>query len=97
MKKLSTHWIWGIFLYKQESCVLNGGFTTKCFNLGKGVRIGDPICAYLFILALKILFLLIKNDSSIKAINVFDYVFRYMEYADESMFFSKIKLQLENY
>ena len=76
------HWV-KIFLYKQESRVQNGGFTTKCFNLGKGARIGDPICAYLFILALEILFLLIKNDSSIKAIKVFDYVFLYTEYGDE--------------
>ena len=32
-----------ILLYKQESCVLNGGFTTKYFNLEKGARQGDPI------------------------------------------------------
>ena len=43
-------------LYEQESCVLNGGFTTKYFNLEKGAYQGDPISAYLFILALKILF-----------------------------------------
>ena len=54
-------------LYEQESCVLNRGFTTKCFNLEKAARQGDPISAYLFILALEILFLLIKNDFLIKA------------------------------
>ena len=54
-------------LYKQESCVLNGGFTTKHFNLEKAARQGHPISAYLFILALEILFLLIKNDFLIKA------------------------------
>ena len=59
-----------ILLYKQESCVLNGGFTTKYFNLEKGARQGDPISAYLFILALEILFLLIKNNTSIKGIKV---------------------------
>ena len=62
-------------LYKLESCVLNGGFTTKYFNFEKGAHQGDPISAYLFILALEILFLLIKNDFSIKGIKVCDYVF----------------------
>ena len=30
-----------ILLYKQESCVLNGSFTTKYFNLEKHARQGD--------------------------------------------------------
>ena len=76
-------------LYKKESCVLNGGFTTKYFNLEKGARQGDPISAYLFILASEILFSLIKNDSSIKGIKVFDYVILYTAYADDSTFFLK--------
>ena len=50
-----------ILLYKQESCVLNGGFTTKYFNLAKGARQGGPISAYLFILALEIFFYLSKT------------------------------------
>ena len=76
-----------ILLYKQESCALNGGFTTKYFNLEKGARQGDPISAYLFIVALKIIFLLIKNDFSVKGTKVFDYFFLYMVYADYSKFF----------
>ena len=64
-----------ILFYKQESWVLKGGFTTKYFNLEKGARQGDPNSSHLFILALEILFILIKNDSSIKGIKVFDYVF----------------------
>ena len=49
-----------ILLCKQESCVLNGGFTTKYFNLEKGARRGDPISAYLFILALEFFFTYLK-------------------------------------
>ena len=75
--------------YKQETCVLNDGFTTKYFNLEKGALRGDPISAYLFILALEILYLLIKNNSSIKGIKVFDYVSLYVAYADDSTFFLK--------
>ena len=64
-------------------------FYNKYFNLEKGARQGDPISAYLFILALKILFLFIKNDTWIKGIKVFDYVFLHMAYVNDSTFFLK--------
>ena len=43
------HWI-KVLLNDQQSCVINGGFTTPYFNLEKGARQGDPILGYLFIL-----------------------------------------------
>ena len=46
-----THWI-KVLLNNQQSCPINGGFTTPYFNLEKGARQGDPISAYLFMLAL---------------------------------------------
>ena len=76
-------------LYKQEPCALNGGFATKCFDLEKGALQNDPISAYLFILPLEIAFSLIKNDSSIKCIKVFDYAFLYTAYVDDSTLFLK--------
>ena len=45
------HWI-KVLLNNQQSCVINGGFTTRYFNLEKVARQGDPISAYLFIPAL---------------------------------------------
>ena len=43
-----------ILLRDQESCVINGGTTTKYFSLGKGVRQGNLISAFLFVLALEV-------------------------------------------
>ena len=63
-------------LYKQESCVLNVGFTTKHFNLEKDDRQGDLASAYLFILALEFLFFFFL----IKVITA---------YTDDSTFFLK--------
>ena len=55
----SILWI-EIILKNQESCVINGGATKKYFKLiNKGACQGDPISAFLLILALEILFLLI--------------------------------------
>ena len=48
-----------VLLNKQQSCVINGGFTTQYFNLEKGAHHGDPISVYPFILALEVLFELI--------------------------------------
>ena len=83
-----------ILLNKQESCVINGGFTTKYFQLQKGARQGDPISAYLFILALEVLFLLIKSNPDIKGIKIFDHIYMYTAYADDSTFFLKNKISV---
>ena len=63
------------YCYISKNRVLKDAFTTKYFNLEKAGRQGYPISAYLFIRALEIIFLLIKNDSSMKGIKVFDYIF----------------------
>ena len=55
-------WRIKILLYKQELRVVNGCFTTKYVNLEKKTCQGDPISAYLFILALKIIFFTYKKQ-----------------------------------
>ena len=74
---------------KQESCAINGGNTTQYFNLEKGARQGDPILAYFFIMALEVLFTLIKNNSCIEGLEIFDHIFLYSVYADCTTFFVK--------
>ena len=73
----------------QESCIINGGNTTQYFNLERGARQGDPISAYLFIIALEVLFILIKNNNKIEGLEIVDHTFLYTAYADDSTFFLK--------
>ena len=89
------HWI-KVLLNKQQSCVINGGFTTQYFNLEKGARQGDPILAYLFILALEVLFELIKSNDDIRGITIFNHTFLYTAFADDSTFFLIDLLSVKN-
>ena len=66
-----------IFLKNLESCVINGGATTKYFKLNRGARPGDPISAYIFILAFEILFIVIKENPHIKWLIIFDHCYLY--------------------
>ena len=88
-----------ILLRDQESCVINGGHTTKYFCLERGARQDDPISAYLFILALELFFILKKSNKNIHGINIFNHDFLYTAYADDTTFFLKdlgsVKIVLE--
>ena len=56
-------------LKNQESCVISAG-TTVYFKLQKGAHQDDPISADLSILALEILFYLLKTNSKIEGLNL---------------------------
>ena len=61
-------------LDNQDPCIINGGNTFK-FKLDKEARQGDPISVYLFILVLKIVFNLIKENKGIQGLTFFDHTF----------------------
>ena len=68
---------------------INGGTTTKYFLFGRGTRQSDRISAVVFVLALTILFILIKLKSEIEGMTIFDYNYLYSAYADDTTFFLK--------
>ena len=89
------HWM-KILLNNQQSCVINGGFTTPYFNLKKGAREDDSISAYLFVLALKVFFELIRNNTNIRGITIFNHAFWYTAFAEDSIFFLNELLSVKN-
>ena len=70
-------------------------FTTSYFNLEKGAPQGDPISAYLFTLALEVLFELLKDNAGIRGITIFNQTFLYTVFADDSTFFLNELLSLK--
>ena len=59
----------------------------KRLQTWKGKRQGGPISAYLFILVLEIGFLYIKENRNIKGIKIFNNIFLYSAYANDTTFF----------
>ena len=67
-KSMKT-WV-GLFQKGSETCILQNGFLSEFFNLGRGCRQGDPISPYIFILCAEILGKMIGNDKDIKGITI---------------------------
>ena len=81
---------WIQVLYeKQESCVLNGGLSTGYFPLQRGVRQGDPISAYLFIITIEVFFCMVRNNPNIHGLDILGFKYLLTSYADDTTFFLK--------
>ena len=66
-----------------ESCIFNNGKTSKYFKLHRGVRQGDPLSAYLFILCMEVLSRRIMNNNNIEGIVIKNHHYKLVQYADD--------------
>ena len=73
-------------LTNQEPCFINGG-SKSYTKLQQGARQGDPISAYLFIIALEIIFAMTKSNPDVRDLRIFNHNYLHTAYADYRTFF----------
>ena len=75
---------WVKTFYKNiQSCVINNGNVSDYFFLGRGVRQGDPLSPYLFVLAAEALAIALRQNVDIKDIFVDGQDTKLLQYADD--------------
>ena len=71
------------FYNNLSSCVLNNGFFSSPFQLERGVRQGDPLSPYLFLIAIEIMAISIRKNEQIEGIKIGEDETKYLLYADD--------------
>ena len=87
-------WVRTLF-YNVENCVINNGRSTRYFRLERGTRQGDPLSAYLFILALEVLLIQIRENNDIKGIIINNTYIKLSAYADDTYFLASDVISLQ--
>ena len=73
-----------LFYNNVQSCIMNNGITSKSFQLERGVRQGDPLSPYLFIVAVETLAIAIRQNPAIKGITIGKEETKLLQYADDT-------------
>ena len=73
---------------------MDNGNSTGYFNLQRGARQGNLLSAYLFILALEILFIQVRADFSIKGFRIKQLEMKVTAHTDDMTFFFSKALKL---
>ena len=91
---------WIEILYnKPLTSVMNNGYTTDSIEITRGIRQGCPISALLFVLVAEVMAIQIRNDKSIKGIQIESSTITISQMADDTTLFlsnlSSVKQSLE--
>ena len=85
-----------MFLYNEaSSCVINNGHSSSFFRLQRGVRQGCPLSGLLFIIGIELFARALKNEQSIKGVNVETKEIKITQYADDTTVFVKDEESVE--
>ena len=74
-----------------------GGNSTGYFKIKRGVRQGDPLSPYLFLLAIEILAGAIRRDKDIKGVQFGQYEIKQILYADDISLFVKDRYSINRF
>ena len=72
------------FYQNIQSCVINNGLASDYFTLERGVRQGDPLSPYLFLLAIETLAISIRKNPEIEGIKISKNETKLLQYADDT-------------
>ena len=76
---------WVQTLYRgASSCIINNGWTSGYFSLNRGVRQGDPLSPYLFVIAVELLACKIRQNIDIKGVQIKNVEAKLLQYADDT-------------
>ena len=67
-----------------SACTINNGYTSGYFKLERGVRQGDPLSPYLFILAMEVLAHVVREEKSIRGIKLGETELKIVLFADDN-------------
>jgi len=76
-----------LFYNDISSCILNNGYLSEFINIQRGVRQGDPLSPYLYVIAVECLSAYIKSSDQINPIEIKGTEYIVSQYADDSVLF----------
>ena len=76
-------WV-NIFYSNIQSCTIKNGLCSHYFNIERGVRQDDPLSPYLFVTAVEILAIAVRNQENIKGININGLETKLLQFADDT-------------
>ena len=67
-----------------SSCIINDGHTSGYFKINRGVRQGDPLSAFLFVIALELFSHALREDKEIEGVKIGNEETKLIQFADDT-------------